>query len=502
MSLRSHEIKVLRKLREKKESTPNELAKEINYSKEGVLAASQSLRKKGLVEIDEEITGYYLMDEEGNKLLKNGFPEQKIIEEVKSGTDEISELQEKIGKEEVGIGLGWLKKKNLGESSEGRVELTNRGKNFDIEKTDQYKLLKLLEKEPKKIEEINRAINQPKETISELMNRNDAIISQEEKKSFLRVTEKGKEIEISYESRITELSPQNIRNGDWKEKELVDYDINLAAKEKFPGKKHPYQKLLHEMRENFQNMGFEEIKGNSIESSFWNFDALFQPQDHPAREMQDTFYISKPKNSALPKKELVNKIKQMHEKGGDIDSEGWGGDWDIEKAKKVVLRTHTTATTINYLSNNNEPPEKVFSIDRAYRRETIDATHLPQFYQLEGIVLGENVNFKHLLGYLSAFYERMGFEEIRFRPGYFPYTEPSVEPEVYVEELDEWIELGGAGVFRKEVTKPFEVEGKVLAWGLGIGRLAMLKLGLNDLRQLFKSDIDWLRRFPSCQLSR
>ena len=163
-----------------------------------------------------------------------------------------------------------------------------------------------------------------------------------------------------------------------------------------------------------------------------------------------------------------------------------------------MLRTHTTAVTIKYLADNPKPPVKAFCIDRAYRRETIDPTHTPEFEQLEGVVMDKDMSFADLLGLLAEFYHRMGFEEIRFRPGYFPYTEPSVEPEVYVDGLG-WVELGGAGVFRKEVTEPFGIKEPVLAWGLGVSRLAMLKLGLKDLRLLYQSDIDWLRKSEVCR---
>lgn len=501
MELRSHEIEVLRELKERQDASPAEIAKNISYSKEGVLAASESLRKKNLIEVNEKVDKFYVINEEGEKLLKNGFPEFKIIEKVKNDFKEISELKKEVEKEEIEIGLGWLKRKGLGIIDKGKINLTKKGQEMDLEESNSFKLLKLLKKGRRSFEGIKERIECPEESIKELRDRNKAIGIEEEKSIILEITENGRNLEVEEEEKITELTSEDIRSGKWREKDLVSYDIALSSKETFPGKIHPYQRLLDEMRQIFQNMGFKEIKGNSVESSFWNFDALFQPQDHPAREMQDTFYIEVPESSELPSEEVVSKIKEMHERGNEIDSDGWGGTWDEEKSKKVVLRTHTTATTIRYLSNNPDPPQKVFSIDRAYRRETIDATHLPQFYQLEGIVLGENVSFKNLLGYLGTFYEKMGFEDIRFRPGYFPYTEPSVEPEVYVEELNEWVELGGAGVFRKEVTNPFGVKDRVLAWGLGIGRLAMLRLGLNDLRELFRSDIDWLRRFPSCQLS-
>ncbi|MFU8767799.1 MAG: phenylalanine--tRNA ligase subunit alpha, partial [Candidatus Methanoperedens sp.] len=194
--------------------------------------------------------------------------------------------------------------------------------------------------------------------------------------------------------------------------------------------------------------------------------------------------------------QYVATVKNMHETGGDIGSTGWGGIWSEEVARKQVLRTHTTAVTIKYLAENPDPPVKAFCIDRAYRREAIDPTHTPEFEQLEGVVMDRGVSFKNLLALLTEFYHRMGFEEVRFRPGYFPYTEPSVEPEVYIESMGRWVELGGAGVFRKEVTSPLGIKYPVLAWGLGVSRVAMLRLGLKDLRELYQSDIDWLRKSP------
>jgi phenylalanyl-tRNA synthetase alpha chain len=290
-----------------------------------------------------------------------------------------------------------------------------------------------------------------------------------------------------------------IKSGEWEGSNLKyngrfyrarPYDVTLASDKTYPGKKHPYQRLIDKMREIMLEMGFTEIKGEIIQSSFWNFDALFQPQDHPAREMQDTFYLDT--KAEIPD---FTKVKEMHECGGGVGSTGWGGCWSPDIAKQEVLRTHTTSVTIHYLADHPEPPVKAFGIDRVYRREAIDATHTPEFEQLEGIIMDRGVTFSNLLGVLKEFYAKMGFEEVRFRPGYFPYTEPSVEPEVFIDGLG-WVELGGAGVFRKEVTAPFGIEHPVLAWGLGVSRVAMLKLGLKDLRLLYQSDIQWLRETP------
>jgi len=191
---------------------------------------------------------------------------------------------------------------------------------------------------------------------------------------------------------------------------------------------------------------------------------------------------------------LLDVVAKIHETGGKTNSKGWGYKFSKEESKRVLLRTHTTVNTIRYLAKNPEPPAKIFSIGKVFRRENIDTTHLPEFYQVEGIVYEKNANFRELIGVLKEFYRKMGFEKIRFRPAYFPYTEPSMEIEV--EWNGKWMELGGSGIFRPEVTEPFGIKEPVLAWGLGLERMAMMMLGLYDIRELYFSDIEWLRKLP------
>jgi len=288
------------------------------------------------------------------------------------------------------------------------------------------------------------------------------------------------------------LTRDHILSGAWKTLNLRRYDVAKLPKKVYPGKIHPYQRIIGEMREILLEMGFEELYGGIVQQSFWNFDALFQPQDHPAREMQDTFYL----RETLPLPKGYEKVKAMHESGGETSSTGWGGAWMEEKAEQCVLRTHTTSVTIQHLAKNPNPPVKAFCIGRVYRRETIDITHLAEFEQLEGVVMDEGVTFGNLLGILREFYHRMGFEGVRFKPSYYPYTEPSLDAEVYVEGIG-WIEMGGAGVFREEVTAPLGINYPVLAWGLGVSRIAMLRLGLKDLRYLHRSDVAFLRETPA-----
>ena len=238
-------------------------------------------------------------------------------------------------------------------------------------------------------------------------------------------------------------------------------------------------------------MGFKEMNGPVINSGFWNFDALFVPQDHPAREMQDTFFLKG--SSKLPNKKLVNAVKKQHEKS-------WKYNWSEDVAKKSVLRTHTTVLSARTLANlkDSDYPVKFFSIGRNYRNEALDWSHLFEFNQSEGIVVDPNANFKQLLGYLKEFFVKMGYDKVRVRPAYFPYTEPSVEIDVYLKEKDKWIELGGAGMFRPEVVEP--LMGKyipVLAWGFGLGRVILPYYGIKDLRDFYKNDLKQLREMKS-----
>ncbi|MEM4702083.1 MAG: phenylalanine--tRNA ligase subunit alpha, partial [Archaeoglobaceae archaeon] len=430
----------------------DEFSKAKGMNRDAVMKAIFLLKEKGFAEVFERKKKRLKVTPEGKRYLLEGFPEEKLIR-VLSETNEINELRKKLGKE-FEIAVGWLKKKGLLEISNGKLKLL--GRVFLEEKDALISVDRGME------------IN---EEIEKVLERRKLIEVVEEKALNFRIKKKP---EFELKEIIGDLTKDLIISGTWKGKEFAKYDIQVPSTEIYGGKSHPYERIIQECRKIFLDMGFKEIKGNYVQLAFWNFDALFQPQDHPARDMQDTFYLNRYEEIDF---DGVERVKETHENGWITGSTGWGGEWSLEKAKQLVMRTHTTAITIKYLAKNPDPPQKAFCIDRVYRRESIDATHLPEFDQLEGVVLDKEVGFKHLLGLLKTFFTKMGFENVRFRPGYFPYTEPSVEPEVYVEDLG-WVELGGAGIFRKEVTEPLGIKGKVLAWGLGIGRLAMLKMGL------------------------
>jgi len=466
---------------------------------EAVIASADALGEQGLVKVIKSVYETVSLTPEGMVYSQGGLPERNLLSIIGSGKP-LSELKDPGHK----IAIGWLRKKGWATIQNGEIRPVGSAPKGKDEEILQFLLL---------TPGLKRSDVLDKKGLADLKSRGLVELS-ENKEWRYEITEEGKKF-LSSNIAMTEvqdmpaLTSDMIKTGQWTEKDGVlyldyrvpkqyriskfrarPYDVTLAADRIIPGKKHPYQRLIDFMREIMLEMGFVEIKGQIVQSSFWNFDALFQPQDHPAREMQDTFYLDS--QADIPD---YSRVKEMHECGGAVGSTGWGGCWKPEVARQEVLRTHTTGVTIKYLAEHPEPPVKAFGIDRVYRREAIDATHTPEFEQLEGIVMDRDVTFSHLLGILKEFYAKMGFHEVRFRPGYFPYTEPSVEPEVFIDGLG-WVELGGAGVFRKEVTAPFGIEHPVLAWGLGVSRVAMLKLGLKDLRLLYQSDIEWLRSTP------
>ncbi len=452
------------------------LADLMDSRREAVVQYANLAGERGLVDVEKHVSRRYVPTKEGRAYLGKGLPERQVLESF-GETIPMRDLQSHpLAK----IAIGWMRKKGWIAIRDGVVQKTG----ATAAGADEVAFAWLGE---------TGAIEDG-EGVPDLLRR--GLVQEEETVTYtVSITPLGREVldaGLDLQEEVGTLTRDQILSGSWKDLPLRRYDVTKLPKRAYPGKVHPYQRIIDEMRRILLDMGFEEMAGGIVQSSFWNFDALFQPQDHPAREMQDTFFLGE--RWPLPKG--YERVREMHEHGGKTSSTGWGGTWSAEKAEQCVLRTHTTSLSIQHLATHPEPPVRAFCIGRVYRREAIDPTHLAEFEQLEGIVMDEGVNFRHLLGFLKEFYGKMGFEKVRFRPGYFPYTEPSVEPEVYVEGLG-WVELGGAGIFRQEVTAPFGIEHPVLAWGLGISRVAMLRLGLRDLRQLYRSDVEWIREMPT-----
>jgi len=494
--LSQNEKKVLLTLKKLNgKASPDDIIKKGNFNKEvEVMNSSSWLKSKSLIRIEDNIKTVYSLGKEGKQFLKKGFPEKRALDLIfkNGGKASLKDLSSVLDKKEIPVAIGWLKRKNLisiKKDKETILEITKSGKKAINTKSEEEKVLELLNEKPN--------INIENEKIKLLLTRKNVIKDKEIVTSTFILTNEGKKIlerGFQIKKEISQITPKVIKNREWKEKTIRPYDINSFAPAIYGGKPHPLNDLISKIRNIFTEMGFEEIQGNFVESCFWNMDVLFIPQDHPAREMQDTLYCKNPAKIKIKEKKLLEKIAKVHENGGNTSSKGWGYKFSNSEGEKSLLRTHTTVNTIRYLYNHPKPPSKVFSIGRVFRKENIDTTHLPEFYQIEGIIHEKNSNFKQLIGILKEFYKRMGFEKIRFRPGYFPYTEPSMEVDVFWN--NEWMELGGSGIFRPEVTEPIGIKNPVLAWGLGLERLAMLKFKLDDIRDLYISDLGWLRKTP------
>jgi phenylalanyl-tRNA synthetase alpha chain len=288
------------------------------------------------------------------------------------------------------------------------------------------------------------------------------------------------------------VTPEILEKGSWKESTFRPYNINAPAARLMPGRRNAYVEFVESVKDKLVSLGFEEFDGGLVETEFWNSDALFMPQFHSARDIHDVYHIATPQKAKFIEEPYLSQVAAAHENGGATGSRGWEYSFDREFTKRLILRSQGTVLSARQLPKA-KVPGKYFGIARCFRYDKVDATHLSDFYQTEGIVLGEEVNLRTLLGFLEMFaVEVAGATDVKYVPGYFPFTEPSVEVHIKHPVLG-WFELGGSGIFRPEVTESLGVKCPVLAWGLGIDRMALMALGLNDLRELFTPDIESVR---------
>jgi len=296
---------------------------------------------------------------------------------------------------------------------------------------------------------------------------------------------------------IGSLTQSMLEDGSWKGKTFRSYNVNTPPVRLTPGRSNPYAKFLENVKDKLTSLGFEEFDGPLVETEFWNSDALFMPQFHSARDIHDAYSIAGSNKDGVARAKSIDEpwlsnVASAHENGGATGSRGWNYSFDRDFTRRLILRSQGTALSAKQLPTA-KIPGKYFGIARCFRYDRVDATHLPDFYQTEGIVLGENVNLRTLLGMLEMFAcEVAGAKEVKYVPGYFPFTEPSVEVHIKHPVLG-WFELGGSGIFRPEVTASLGVNVPVAAWGIGIDRMALMALGLNDLRELFSHDIENVR---------
>jgi len=452
--LSSNEAAVLASLKDSREKGVKQIDAEAGIGEDGVRRGVFFLSQKGLVEMKVKERKSIILTEKGKSAL-DSLPDLKLLECNDKGIGE-------IGKDILPF-LGPMK-------SFGFIAVENKVIKVISKDGSGYPILLGL-KNPEKAE---------KQILDELKKRG-YVEEKAAKDISARITGKGLALEVSGSKQLKEITSEIIRSGkaNFAKLNIVPETVEPAGS----GKLHPLTMAIDRIKEIFISMGFEEMEGNYVEEAFWNFDALFQPQDHPSRELADTFYVN-------GKSDLKDMPKGIQARAKEVHEQGWKGSWSPEEAKKLILRTHTTVLSARTLAKRKRG--KFFAIGRVFRNEAIDFKHLAEFHQVEGIIADKSVNFRQLLGILRTFYSRMGFKKIRFRPSYFPYTEPSLEIVAFFEPRQEWIELGGAGIFRPEVSEILGCEYPVLAFGLSLERPLMMILGIDDIRAFYNNDAGFL----------
>jgi len=464
------EKKIIHALQQKSKQTPPELESITNLSSDQIRRGIEWLRLKDIIRVNETKESTISLGKNGLESFQHGLPERRLIHSLKNGTKKLKELQKDLGNV-FGPAMGLAKKNDWVETKNDAILLKNPPDTIPGEA-----LLNQIGKGSIKQENVD------KNELQALSRRPDFISENVIKNKEISLSENGKKIQLT--------SSNSYYSTDKPQKTPID--VEAETPKVFPARTHPLKDTIDEIREIFVTLGFTEILGNMSQSSFWNFDALFTPQDHPAREMQDTFFLDGISAKKIATPDQIKKVSDSHKKN-------WRYYWDINEARKMVLRTHTTCLTIKHLAENKPDEAKIFSLGRVFRNEKVSYKHLVEFNQVEGIVVGKDVTLRDLMGIQREFYKRIGITKIKFWPTFFPYTEPSLQTMVYNDRLGKWVELFGMGIFRPEVTKPLGIDKPVLAWGGGIERIAMLKYGLDDVREFYNNNLGWLRSVTKCQ---
>lgn len=499
------ETKVLLHYKQSDELTSARLQKELGY-KEGHAnqAFSWLSGKQLLAETARTPHTYFELTDFGKLVAKAGSAEERIVAYLKeSGSKLLPEIASALGLEnkDVGSAFGLLSKEGvLKMNAEKKAEYTGAPLPERLAITKQLiakasaaegGLLDAAQLSKQEMEVMGgltkkRGVSEtPFHTIER------ETVAYRLTGEFLKIVDALKQAGITG-NEIGEMTPSMLASGDWKKGTFRAYNISIPPARIIPGRTNPYVQFLESVKDKLCSLGFQEFDGPLVETEFWNGDALFMPQFHAARDIHDVYRIKTPTHAKSIEEPYLSNVRAVHENGGNSGSRGWNYRFDTEFTRRLIMRSQGTVLSAHQL-HNAQIPGKYFGIARCFRYDKVDATHLSDFYQTEGIVLGEDVNLRTLLGFLRMFaVEIAGATEVKYVPGYFPFTEPSIEVHIKHPKLG-WFELGGSGIFRPEVTKAMGIDVPVLAWGIGIDRMALMALGLNDLRELFCEDIEKVR---------
>ncbi len=496
------EVKLLRHVSAGQDITADRIVKELDYKVGQCNQAFSWLSAKGcLNETSRRTIVTYELTDLGRAQAQEGTPAQRIFNLLKGGEPlSLPEIAEKLSleKSDIGSAYGSLSKAGTcAMNAENKAYVKNDELPADV--TETAELLK-------------KGLNGPVDE-SEMTDREKALMGRVSKKRgaagspykmtereevTYQLTEAGEQAKKALlEANITGeeigvLTPQILASGSWKTATFRPYGLDAPVQRLIPGRHNPYANYIQWVKDKLTSLGFEEFDGPLVENEFWNGDALFMPQFHSARDIHDVYYVKEPRHCKQIEEPWLTNVANTHENGGNTGSRGWQYTFDHEFTRRQILRSQGTVLSAHQLTKA-KVPGKYFGIVRCFRFDEVDAKHGADFYQTEGIVIGKEANLKDLLGLLKMFaVEVAGATDFKYVPGYFPFTEPSIEIHIKHPVLG-WFEMGGSGIFRPEVTKSLGIDEPVLAWGLGIDRMAMMHLGINDIRDLFSPNIDSVR---------
>jgi len=467
--------------------TAKSLAEKLGKKVSDLMRDLEELSSKNLIEVSRKKVYRIRVSQLGMEYLERGLPEEKLFEIAKSlGKDIlISKLKVECGlsNNEFEAAVGILRKFSIIDVSKGTARYigTREAENSFMEYVREVKnkLSKLTS--PQVVEEVPEWVRKFK--------RRGFVVVEDAKEIYVTLSERALSLYSSGLIResvvVTRLTPEIISSGLWREAEFKEFDLSIDVPKLVPIRKHPYIQFLEYVRYIVTTMGFKEMKGPHVETELWNFDVLFVPQYHPSRKETDV-YVVEAKGPGREWEELVSKVKAIHESRLKYG-------WNPLRALRLILRTHTTCVSMRTIYSQGAGEYRAFSLDRVFRPDTPDPTHLMEFHQLEGIIVGRKVTFTHLIGFFKEFAKRLNLGEVMFRPAYFPFTEPSIEGYIKHPRLG-WIEVFPGGMFRPEVLEAVGLRGhNVAAWGIGIDRIAMLVLGVDDIRNLYTNNLRIIR---------
>jgi phenylalanyl-tRNA synthetase alpha chain len=478
--------------------TTEQLADELGEPPQAVARAAFELAEEGLLAVEEREDAAVTLTDEGEEYVDLDLPERRLYDAaLAAGADEspvpLGQLLPEAGLEgpAVDVALANFARKGFGEIDAGEVTVADSPR---VDPTDDPEASALSAVEAGNPGSVDDG------TLDRLEGRGLVRRASRTVRS-VTVTDAGVTAlmeGVETAETVSALTPEMLTSGAWRDVEFTEYNVEADAETTYGGRKHVLRQTADRVKDVLVGMGFEEMEGPHADAEFWINDCLFMPQDHPARTHWDQFALDVPPIDDLPE-DLVGRVRSAHLDGVGEDGDGYHSPWTEDVAREIDLRGHTTSLSMRYLSGHAigelDPPQRYFSVEKVYRNDTLDPTHLLEFFQIEGWVMAEDLSVRDLMGTFTEFYEQFGITDLEFKPHYNPYTEPSFELFGTHPETGEMVEIGNSGIFREEVLRPLGVECDVMAWGLALERLLMLMYGFEDIRDVHGTlcDLELLR---------